>query len=445
LRIHHLTVAAIVALVFPWAGAWQTSESAVTLQQTRDRLLADLARLPRYTCVQSITRKYFGAPIHVRQPSCSELIAARDARNHELSLESWDRLRFEVAIVEHDNVYSWVGAPRFEQGNLETLSGQGPLGNGDFGPFLSQIFTRAIVIFQKEETVDGRRLLKYSYDMPVGRSGYKVKTDEGWAATAYSGTFLLDPVSADITALTVRTAELPPAGPACFATSEVDYGRTPIHDRLILIPRETRLRTIRRDGSETLSATTFSSCREYASKSRMLLHAPPGSSQTSPEVRPAAIRPLPEGLHLETRIVTLIDSDTAWAGDAIEAVLRSPVRDKKHNIVVPAGAPVHGRLVRVGHASEPFDHFEIGIELESLEINGQSVPLRAARYYSPSATTAIIISRSPASAPDARSAGIGIFSFRGDHVRLKTLDTNWVTRAPSGEATPRGDKPEARP
>jgi hypothetical protein len=431
LRIHRLSLALIAALICLTGLAQQAPEPKTVLQQTRDRLLPDLVRLPRYTCVQSITRKYFSAPIHLRQPRCSELIAAHDARHHELSLQSWDRLRLEVAIIENGNVYSWVGAPRFEKDNMERLSGHGPLGSGDFGIFLAEIFGRAIVNFQGEEVAEGRRLLKYSYDMPIGRSSYKIKLNDAWVLTAYSGTLLLDPATADIVRLTVRTAELPQE-PACLATSEVDYGRTAIHDRMILVPHETRLRTVRFDGTETLSVTTYSSCREYASKSRVLTEAPAGVAGTEAGTRllPSV---LPEGLHFEARIVTAIDSDTAWAGDPIEAVLRSKLRDDKHNVVAPAGARLHGRLVYVGHKSEPFEHFEIGLQWESIEINGRDVLLRAARYLSPSVMTARIVSRLPASAQEDSSAGIGTFIFRDDHLRLKHFDTDWVTIGPESE------------
>jgi len=320
-----------------------------------------------------------------------------------------------------------VGAPQFEKGSLERVSGHGPLGSGDFGIFLIEIFGRAIVNFQGEEAVEGRRLLKYSYDMPIGRSGYKVRTDDGWVLTAYSGTFLLDPRSADIARLTVRTAELPQApGPACLATSEVDYGRTQIHDRMILIPRETRLRTVRVDGSETFSVTTYASCREYASKSRVLTEAPQSGAEGKAETRPLPSS-LPEGLHFEARMVTSIDSDTAWAGDPVEAVLRSTLRDNKHNVIAPAGARLHGRLVYVGHKEEPFGHFEIGLQLESIEINGQAVPLRAARYYGPSVMTSRTVSRLPPFVRDDSSAGIGTFVFRDDRLRLKHFDSDWVT------------------
>jgi hypothetical protein len=432
LRIHCLSLALIPSLICLTSGAQQAPDPKTVLQQARDRLLADLARLPRYTCVQSITRKYFSAPVHLRQPRCSELIAAHDSRHHELSLQSWDRLRLEVAIIENGNVYSWVGAPQFEKDSIEKLSGRGPLGSGDFGTFLLAIFGRSIVNFQGEEVVEGRRSLKYSYDMPIDRSGYKVKLNDAWVLTAYSGTFLLDPASADIVRLTVRTAELPQP-PACLATSEVDYGRTAIHDRMILVPSETRLRTVRFDGTETLNVTTYSSCREYASKSRVLAEAPQSGAGNQAETR-SLPSVLSEGLHFEVRIVTAIDSDTAWAGDPIEGVLRSKLRDDKHNVLAPAGTRLHGRLVYVGHKSQPFEHFEIGVQLESIEINGHTVPLRAARYLSPSVMTSRIVSRLAEALREDRAAGIGTFIFRDDHVHLKHFDSDWVTMGPEREA-----------
>ncbi len=357
-------------------------------------------------------------------------------------MKAWDRLRLEVAIVENGNVYSWVGASRFEGDEaLEKLAGRGPLGTGDFGLFLDEIFRSALLTFRGDEIVDGRPFLKFSYDVPIGRSGYKINIHEGWVRTAYSGTFRLDADSTDIASLTVRTAELPPASNACQAISEVDYGRALIHDRMILVPRETRLHAINPDGTQTRSVSTYANCREYASKSRMLFQAPPSGAEAGGEASAGAPpNPLPEGVHLDTRIVTPIDSDTAWAGDAIEAVLRSPLRDKKHKIAAPAGARLHGRLVRFGHISEPVEHFEIAVQLESIEINGQTVPLRAALYYGSKVMTEIIISRSPSStARDDRAAGIGTFDFRVEHLRLKQLDSEWITLAPSNEADTGGE------
>jgi hypothetical protein len=285
------------------------------------------------------------------------------------------------------------------------------------------------VNFQREEVMDGRRLLTYSYDLPITKSGYRIMTHDGWTVTAYSGTLSLDPEASDISRLTVRTAELPESSPACQAISEVTYGRTSIHERMVLIPRETRLRTIDRPGSESSSLTIFAACREYGSSGRMVVDnsngpAEPGTTPLS-SAQPAS--PLPAGLRFTARIVTPIDSETAAAGDPIDAVLRSPMRDKKNLVVAPAGARLHGRLRRVEHRSEPIERFEIAVQFESLEIDGKIVPLLATSYppqhYVPQVSGYAILS--PLHRDDPWDSAT--FYFHERHLRLKQFDSEWVT------------------
>ncbi len=426
MRVHHFRSAAVVVLALALASrGQQASDPAIVLQQTRERVLADLSRLPRYTCIQAITRNYFSGPAHLRGAACTDLMAAHDARKHALTIEAWDRLRLEVAIIEGGNEFSWVGARRFEAGALEKLAGGGPLGSGDFGFFLAGIFRQANMSFQGTELANGRQLLNYLYNMPMGKTQYHIKTDEGWVLTAYKGTLQLDPDAKDVVSLSVRTTELPPGSNACQAISEVEYGRTLIHDRMILIPVETRLRTIYRTGGESLSLTKYAGCREYASQSRVLAEAPKGSAGTG-----AALPQSPPGPRLATRIITPIDSDTAWAGDPIEAILRSPMRDKKQGVLAPVGARLHGRLVRVERRYGERGGFQIGMEFESIEINGQAVPLRAAPYTIQNPTVRLDYRSWTRDHP---RADPGAFTFPGDHFRFKHFDSEWITIAPASQ------------
>lgn len=417
------------------AGPTPTPDPAKVLQATGERLLADLQRMPRYTCVQTITRSYYATRHWSDRPSCSTLISEHDARKKKLSVLGWDRLRLEVALIEGNSVYSWVGAPRFTDDTLDKLAGSGPLGSGDFGVFLSGILHHATLDFQGERVVDGSHLFEYSYEMPIGKSSYRVKVPDGWTVTGYSGTLLLDPEANDLVQLVVRTDELPSTSSACQATSEVNYRRTPIHQRMVLVPRETRLYTITTTGSESISQTSYANCREYSSTIKMIFggetisDGPAAASKLAAE--PPA--PLPAGLRFHAHITTPFDLETAAAGDPIDAVLTSPMRDKKKAVIAPAGVRLHGRLRTVKVTPDAFGMLQIGLQFESIELEGKNVPLSAV-FYAPS--RAMFAGANPYrvrfAKPDSSFIG-GTFFFNELHLGPRQLDSEWITVTPGEE------------
>jgi hypothetical protein len=423
-------------LTLTLAGSAQiTPDPAGVLQRTGERLLADLKRMPRYTCVQTITRTYYEGKHQGERPSCSSLIAEHDTRKKKLPVLGWDRLRLEVALVEGGSVYSWVGAPRFSDDTLDNLAGSGPLGSGDFGVFLTGILHHATLVFRGERVVDGRRLLEYSYEMPIGKSSYRVKVQEGWAVIGYSGTLLLDPEAEDLVKLVVRTDELPAKSSACQAISEVTYGRTPIHQRMVLVPHETRLNTITVTSDESMSQTSYANCREYSSTVKMIFGGEPTSAGPAVATTPAAEppRPLPAGLRFNAHITTPVDTDTAAAGDPIEAVLINPMRDKKKAVIAPAGARLHGRLRTVKWWTDPFDSLQIAAQFESIEVGGRIVPLSA--VLSPPPQTVFMgrsFYRMRFLKPDDSFIG-GTFFFNELRLRPKQLDAEWITVVPGEE------------
>src|SRR5262245_13534503 len=141
----HLNAVAIVAIILLGLSGFgqQGPDPIATLHGIKQRLLADLDRMPRYTCVQTVTRTYYDARQGAHGSSCSALVTARNLRKHALPAFGWDRLRLEVAWVEGNNVYSWIGEPRFANDNLDKLAGEGPLGSGDFGALLREILLQA--------------------------------------------------------------------------------------------------------------------------------------------------------------------------------------------------------------------------------------------------------------------------------------------------------------
>ncbi len=353
------------------------------LQRTRNRLLNDLDNMPRYTCIQTITRRYYGPERRWWNGpgSCADLAAAHEKRTRDLPLTGWDRLRLDVAIVGPREVFAWAGASKFGETSIDDLAEGGPAASGDFGPYLGSVFDLATMIkFHGERVIAGRRHFEYWYDVPVAASKYVVRSPSGTFKTGYHGSLLLHPEQADIRHLMIYTSELPSGTGACEAISDVEYQRTPIHGRALLVPRETNLLVLRRDGGETSNSTSYAGCHEYGSTFtiRYNVDERPGGELQSPPTGQAPPTAFPEGIRFSARIVTPLDPDSAAAGDPIDAVLTSTIRSKGI-ILAERGAKIHGRLLRFAYLATSDQHFEVELRLESLENKNMLAPLRATR------------------------------------------------------------------
>jgi hypothetical protein len=421
------------------------TDSTPLFQKVRTRLLTDVNRLPRYTCLQNIQRHFY----HVRfqeqeKEACTAIIRKYGARKHELPLTSWDRLRLDVTIGDAREIHSWPGVSEFNENEIRKLVGGGPFGGGDFGPFISAIFGgNAKVKFQGVRIVEGRQLFEYTYEIASQSSQYHVETLSGPVVTAYGGSFFLDPQTTDIVRLTVSTAELPEITGACQALSEVDYGRMTIHGHEVLVPHETRLRMIDRDGKEALGITSYSSCHEYTSQTALRfdvpVSGPEGSStqQSEPVMRAPLANRLPTGLRFTCRIVTPIDSDASAAGDPLEGILRSPIRDRTGIVLAPVGSHIRGRLVRLAEYKESLDYFEIGVRLESIQVHGAELRVSAALAHPEASPEHPVVTNAfegiHLQSPDLPSAlpfDVGAFFFTRAHLRLNHFDSEWVTVSP---------------
>jgi len=416
-------------------------------QRARARLIADTRRMPRYTCEQDITRYFYRAGSSEPQ-SCATILAKREKRKHDLKPTSWDRLQLDVAIGDDSEIHSWPGAPRFNEEEIRKLVNNGPFGSGDFSAFVSGIFAGGATIkFDGSRPLSGRTLFAYTFAVPKNFSHYRIATGEGSLITAYDGSFLLDPQTADLTQLTVRTAELPEATRSCQALSQMDYGRIDIHGRDVLIPSRTDLRMIYRDGREAVATTSYSNCHEYTSKAVLRFDEPAAreaASRTETSAHIPAASPLPEGIAFDCRIITPIDSDTP-AGRPIEAIFRAPLRDRNKTLLAPQGAHIHGRLVRLADHKGALDYFEVGVRLESIELKGAEVPLHA-RLADQAAPPINYLSWDDrkemlADFPAAPPRNVGIFFFVREKLHVRQIDSAWITTLPEAGNGSRATSP----
>ena len=407
--------------------AAQPKESPDDLyQHVRRRVLDDVSRLPNFTCVQTITRRTFATAPKKRPARCGEILRDRTIEKRKLPLLLWDRLRLDVAIADKHEVYSWVGASKFEENELKQFVGGGQSVTGDFASLLLSVFEdHPLMRFEREERVGRRILFEYSYETPIGSSHYQLKVSFLQFTVAYQGSVLLDPKTSDVVRVTARSAPLPEPTGYCEVTRELDYSRLPIGTGDALIPQRADSSAIDNNGVVMVYESDYSSCREYVGESALRFDDPeksqlPAASGTTSPVN--NFTPFPPGLAFNCTITTPIDSDTAATGDPFEGVLRTPISDASGKVLAPAGARIHGRLTafkKYPASGTSKESFEIGLQLRSIELGGDRAPFAA---------TMMDEARSKAGSirPKVHPGG-GTLIFYEKKVHLANLDSKWIT------------------
>ncbi len=335
------------------ACAQTPPQPADVLARARVQLTAAAADTPRYTCTQTVDRKYF-RETRQAQRSCDAIVAGqRNGRSKPL-LEATDRLRFDVEVSDGGfEIYAWPGAARISNERIEEMAGGGPLGSGPFGPFLLDIFTNPGVEFQYLGEREHR--FEYRYRVPVEASHYRVQAGTKWRVTAYDGAFLLEPATAALKQLAVRTLELPPDTSSCEATTSMQFESLRIGAGEYLIPSQTTLEVIGRDAGRTENSTVYSACREFRGESVVRFDdTPPVETNTSQ--RTGALL-----------LATEIDTSRAAAGDAVSATLEKPLIDPvTGRVMAPAGALARGRITHLEHHLARDDYFLVGLTFDTL-------------------------------------------------------------------------------
>jgi hypothetical protein len=92
-------------------------------------------------------------------------------------------------------LFSAPGAGKFEEKDLSAFFNGGMFGNGVFALFAHDIFVSGAATYRffGEEPIEGRKLLRYDYDISFLNSGYLIKTQHGQARVAYHGSLWADP------------------------------------------------------------------------------------------------------------------------------------------------------------------------------------------------------------------------------------------------------------
>ena len=295
------------------------------LLRVRAKVTESLARLPNYTCLETIDRNRRGDPC----PTC----------------EINDRVRLEVAVIEGKERFAWPGAGRFQDREVDEILKHGAVESGNFSGFLKDVFVSGIAAYKLsgEETVAGRPAVRHDYRVPLRETGYRIRSGGMEANVEYHGSFWTDPVTLDLIRVEVHCDDIPPRLDMASASTAVNYGRLRIGAEDFLLPRSVELIITTPLGVVDRNTTRFTECRQFQGASTIFFDEHPAMA-AHPMDRTRLVA-LPPELTIEAELAQAIDMAHAAIGDPIQAVVRKPVR-RKDEVLVPKGAVLEGRITR---------------------------------------------------------------------------------------------------
>ncbi len=346
--------------VSAWPEPPDSPESA-PVERVRRRMAENIARLPNYTCLETIERS-------VKRPKKEEPLFK-------------DRIHLDVAFIGQTEMFAWPGSDHFEAGLLHELPlGTGAIGNGGFGGWTSSLFGPSAPVFTPAGAcvVEGRRGWRYSFRVPLRSSTHKIIVGDRQAISAYTGSICVDPDALDVMTLEVDDEQVPTPLVAC--SERVRYGRTRVGAGDFLLPQYDELTATDSQGNRSRNRTSFTGCEQYTSHSSISFDT---GHQSAPEPRAAApIRQgttreieLPGGISLDLRLGNPIRSAASAVGDAITAQLHHRIQTS--GVSIPKDAIVSGRIRALEQYFEPKKDFIVGLEFDSLSFNGKQVRFRA--------------------------------------------------------------------
>lgn len=409
-----------VTLAASFALAWcQEIDSAALLNRARAQIVNNIDKIPKYTCLQTVHRSRFQMIPPVRMTGCGHVEDASANMDSKPMLAWADRLKLDVTVSEGAEIFSWAGAHHFQSEDVEKIVGGGMTGTGDFGPFLMSIFGGSAATYDYlgmtlEEK--GRSLALYRYHVPESTSHYRMKVGPrptDLVIMAYEGRFWIDPETAELRKMTIEVPNPPRKSGTCRIETTIDYQQARIGGSDFLLPQLTVLNMWIPGGERHENRTEYAACREFQSESVFRTDTDATAATAEAAQTPITI---PTGVSIKIALRSTISSATSSAGDAIEGQLLYPIGK-----LIPKGAVVHGRIVRLEHEYQPSNYVIVGLKFSSIAVGDREVPLTLVQVSHGSEILGGSIEK---------RQGVGTFMFKRDSVVMdQAFVTEWKTTA----------------
>ena len=151
------------------------------------------------------------------------------------------------------------------------------------------------------------------------------------------------------------------------------YARTTIDGAQVLMPVSATLNVAAVDGQEDLNRTHITGCRHYRSESVLRF-----AETRTPIVADARKRvdDIASGTVLELRLKSSLDPASAKPGDEEQAIIAKAVKSGDE-LLIPEGAAVIGRVLRLEVQSQPFRTQVIELQFDTLAMADRKIEFTA--------------------------------------------------------------------
>jgi hypothetical protein len=125
-----------------------------------------------------------------------------------------------------------------------------------------------------EDEIDGRKLVRYDYQVALPVSGYWIIVGNRKAVVGYHGSFWSDPQTLDTYHFRLIAEDIPPELGVTDAGVDVDYQSVEIRGAGALLPKRADFTITESAGARLRNITTFSNCKHYGSESVLTFDSP---------------------------------------------------------------------------------------------------------------------------------------------------------------------------
>ncbi len=160
--------------------------------------------------------------------------------------------------------------------------------------------------------------------------------------------------------------DIPPDLGVTSITNTLDYARTRLRSKDLLLPQSVDVTVTYLKGVENLNRIEFSQCREFRGTAELSFDEPAAAGEPT---SPTTELQLPANLELSVHLAQAVDSKTAAVGDQIAAIVDTPAHYRR-SVLIPKGARLQGRIRRMERQVTPRPYYLVGLEFTDIEFPG---------------------------------------------------------------------------